>query len=422
MALANFKRVIWLVMDGVGAGELPDARAYGDAGSNTLGNLARAFRQQAGRTLRLPHLEALGLGAITPMEGVATHLAPAQQAERLGRSGVSFWGRAAERSEGKDTTSGHWEMAGLVVDRAFATYPDGFPTEVIARWVAENGLPGVLCNQAMSGTTVLERFGDEHVRSLKPILYTSADSVWQVAAHEQAFGLERLYSICESARRICDELGIGRVIARPFVGDPARGEPYQRTYHRKDYAQPPSGPTLLDRLVQAETPVHGIGKIGSIYAYRGITDNVDTEGNVDGMRTVRRLMHSAPSGLLFCNLIDFDMLYGHRRDVLGFGRALEEFDGELATLIGELGPQDLLVLDADHGNDPTYRGTDHTREYVPVLGFAPGAASQPAIRLGDLDSFGDIGISIGHALLGAERASGALRGLHGESFAGRLAP
>jgi phosphopentomutase len=392
-ARAAFDRVIWIVLDGVGAGELPDAAQYGDAGSNTLGNLARR------RAVKLPNLETWGLGNITAIPGVAP---------RPAGKGEGAFGRAVELSNGKDTTSGHWEMAGLVVRKPFATYPTGFPKEIVDRWVRENGLPGVLGNKAASGTEIIAELGDEHVRTGKPILYTSADSVWQVAAHETAFGLERLYSVCKSARKIADELQLGRVIARPFVGPP-----YKRTYHRKDYAQLPFAPTFLDALVDEGVPTLGIGKISNIYAGRGITANIDTEGNTDGIRVLLEQMKATRRGLIFCNLIDFDMLYGHRRDVEGFARALEEFDAAVPALKAAMGPRDLLVIASDHGNDPTYKGTDHTREYIPLLAYTPAQKAPGPVDLGTRPSFGDVGATVADALLGEKAPKG---GLAGESF------
>jgi phosphopentomutase len=387
---ARFDRVIWIVLDGVGAGELPDAEAYGDQGSNTLGNLARAFRKSAGRSLRLPNLEAWGLGNITRMEGVAP---------RKGGQGEGAYGRAVERSRGKDTTSGHWEMAGLIVRKAFITFPDGFPEEVVQRWCKENGLPGVLGNKAASGTEIIEELGPEHLRTGKPILYTSADSVWQIAAHEEAFGLERLYAISKSARKIADELQLGRVIARPFVGDPAKGTPFKRTYNRKDYAQLPFAPTVLDELVACGIPTLGLGKISSIYCGRGIQENIDTAGNTDGLKHLLEQLDVRKRGLLFCNLIDFDMLYGHRRDVAGFAGALEEFDRFIPELKKKMNSRDLVIVASDHGNDPTYRGTDHTREYIPLLAYTPPQQGQQGpIDLGVRDSFADVGATVFEAL------------------------
>ncbi len=393
----SFKRVIWIVLDGVGAGELPDSANYGDTGSNTLGNLARAFSQKTGRTLQLPHLQAWGLGNITSILGVPPTTAG---------SPTAAFGKACELSAGKDTTSGHWEMAGLVLKKPFVTFPNGFPQAIVDRWVAENHLPGVLANHAASGTTIIEELGTEHLRTGKPILYTSADSVWQVAAHEESFGLERLYDVCKSARKICDELQIGRVIARPFIGNPLEGKPFERTYHRKDYAQLPGTDTFLDLLVKAGVPTLGVGKISNIYAAQGIQKNIDTHGNTDGIRVLIEQMKTVPNGLIFCNLIDFDMLYGHRRDVVGFGNALEEFDRALPAIQEAMRPEDLILIASDHGNDPTYPGTDHTREYIPLLAYTQSQHSaQNASRPGPIDlgvrtSFGDVGATVVHALVG----------------------
>lgn len=407
MTKGSFNRVLWIVLDGVGAGELPDAKTYGDTGSDTLGNLARALRAKENRALRIPNLQRMGIGNLTAIDGVP--------AVRAGE-GIGAYGKAIELSNGKDTTSGHWEMAGLVVKTPFQTYPNGFSDEVIARWVRENGLPGILGNKAASGTEIIDELGLEHVRTGKPIVYTSADSVWQVAAHETAFGLEKLYAVCKSARKICDELGISRVIARPFVGDPANGVPFKRTYNRKDYAQLPFSETILDQLVDRGVDTLGIGKISAIYAGKGIRNNIDTKGNTDGLRVFLEQMDAFAKGLIFCNLIDFDMLYGHRRDVPGFAKALEEFDEALPKIMGKMRDGDLLILAADHGNDPTYRGSDHTREYIPLLAYAPSARAKGAIDLGVRKSFADVGATVTEALLGAA-PQGALAGT---SFLGRM--
>jgi len=387
-----FDRVIWVVLDGVGAGELPDAKLYGDHGANTLGNLSRALKDQAGRHLVLPNMQAWGLGSITSVEGIEPkHASP---------GGEGAFGRALEKSRGKDTSSGHWEMAGLVVMKPFATFPNGFSQEVVDRWVKENSLPGVLGNKAASGTEIIEEFGEEHLRTGKPILYTSADSVWQVAAHEEVFGLERLYTICKSARKICDELQIGRVIARPFIGNPAEGKPFKRTYHRKDLSQPPYSPTYLDKLVEHGIPTLGIGKISAIFAGHGVVDNIDTAGNTDGIRVLAEQMRIVKRGLIFCNLIDFDMLFGHRRDVQGFAGALEEFDRALPELKSLMNERDLLILVADHGNDPTFHGSDHTREFAPILVYSPLKGANGPIDLGTRDSFADLGATVCEALMG----------------------
>lgn len=398
-------RVIWVVLDGVGAGELPDAAVYGDHGANSLGNVSRAVAALRGHPLELPTLESLGLGNITPINGVR-HLLPGE--------GRGAFGRAIELSRGKDTTSGHWEMAGLVVNKAFATYPNGFPQAVVDRWVTENQLPGVLGNHAASGTEIIAELGEESVQTGKPILYTSADSVWQVAAHEEAFGLERLYSICKSARKIGDELQLGRVIARPFVGNPSQGQPFKRTYRRKDYAQLPFSKTFLDHLLASGIPTLGIGKISNIYAGQGIAENIDTEGNDDGMRVLEEQISKGRKGLLFCNLIDFDMLYGHRRDIAGYAKALEDFDVRLARILPKLRDSDLLILASDHGNDPTFKGTDHTREYIPLIAYSPSTPKKGTIDLGTRTCFGDVGATAVHALTG--RVAESAWGLSGSSF------
>jgi phosphopentomutase len=386
-----FDRVIWIVLDGVGAGELPDAKDYHDQGANTLKNLAAQFYQQKNRPLNLPHLRSWGLGNITPMQG----LHPLSHGE-----GEGAHGKAIELSKGKDTTSGHWEMAGLVLTKPFITFENGFSQEIVQRWVKENNLPGVLGNKSASGTTIIEELGLEHMRTGKPILYTSADSVWQVAAHEESFGLDRLYQVCKSARKICDELQVGRVIARPFIGNPAKGIPFTRTYNRKDYAQLPFSKTYLDHLCDHGIPTLGIGKISNIYAAQGIQNNIDTRGNTDGIRVLIEQVQTVKKGLIFCNLIDFDMLYGHRRDVKGFGEALEEFDCAIPQIKESMTERDLLVIASDHGNDPTYRGSDHTREYIPILAYSPAQKPRGSQSLGDLTSFADVGATIMDALTG----------------------
>ena len=387
------KRVFWIVLDGVGVGETPDAKQFGDLGSNTLGNLSKAIYARRGIPLQIPNLLRLGIQSVTPIEG-------SPHPQEL----VGAYGKALEASLGKDTTSGHWEMAGLVVKNAFPVFEHGFSKEIIERWCQENHLPGVLGNKAASGTEIIEELGREHIKTGKPIVYTSGDSVWQVAAHEQHFGLERLYTICKSARKLCDELNIGRVIARPFVGDPDQGIPFKRTYNRKDYAQLPFGKTILDDLVSEKIPVLGVGKISNIFAGVGVPENIDTHGNTHGLEVTLEQMHSRESGLIYVNLIDFDMNYGHRRDVPGFAAAMEEFDIALGKMMETLLPDDLLILTADHGNDPTYRGTDHTREYVPVIAYSPSGKQN--VNLGIRSSFSDMGATIFEALTHRPHASG----------------
>jgi phosphopentomutase len=403
----RFDRVIWVVLDGVGAGALPDADEYGDENSNTLGNLAKAFTEKTGRNLMIPHLCSLGLNQITEMKG--TELVPEGQ-------GKGFFGKAEERSRAKDTTSGHWEMAGLVVSKPFPTYPHGFSDEIVNRWVKENNLPGILGNKPASGTEIIAELGEEHLKTGKPIVYTSADSVWQIAAHEEVFGLERLYRISESARRLCDELNIGRVIARPFIGNPAEGTPFERTYNRRDYAQPPFSKTYLDALVDRGIYTLGLGKISSIYAGHGIDQNISTSGNADGIEKLLEQLDGFEKGLIFSNLIDFDMLYGHRRDVEGFGLALESYDKALPEILGKLSERDLLIMTADHGNDPTFRGTDHTREYIPILAYSPSERTPGPRNLGSRNTFADIGATIFEALTGENPEQATERMLAGTSF------
>jgi phosphopentomutase len=346
--------VVLIVLDSVGCGAAPDAEEYGDAGSDTLGNLSRAV---GGATL--PHLQGLGIGNLTPMAGVPPIAAP-----------DGAFGKMQEASAGKDTTTGHWEMAGLFVERPFKTFPHGFPAPMIEAFEAAIGR-GVLGNKPASGTVILDELGAEHLATGKPIVYTSADSVFQIAAHEERIPVEELYRICQVARRLCDEYGVARVIARPFVGAPGA---FQRTYNRRDFSTPPPEPTVLDAIAAAGLPVVGVGKIWDIFNGRGVTENVHSEGNDDGMaRTLARL-DGLERGLLFLNLVDFDMLYGHRRDPRGYYTAMQQFDRFLPSLRARLGPRDLALVTADHGNDPTWHGTDHTRELVPLLAFgAPGA-------------------------------------------------
>lgn len=401
-----FKRVLWVVLDGVGAGEMPDSAAFGDTGADSLKNTARVLKEKYSRTLNIPNLQQLGIGNLTEIEGVP----PLQPGE-----GQGAFGKAAEASLGKDTSTGHWEMVGLHITEPFVTFPDGFPKEIVERWVNENQLPGVLGNHSASGTEIIAQLGEEHLKTGKPILYTSADSVWQVAAHEEAFGLQKLYSICESARVICDELGISRVIARPFIGNPEKGTPFERTYHRKDYAQEPFSRTILDFLQDKKIPTLGIGKISSIFAEKGIDRNISTKGNTDGLKVTLQQLDEVSSGLIFLNLIDTDMLYGHRRDVVGYADAIEEFDRFLPEIRKRMTSEDLLIITADHGNDPTYKGTDHTREYVPVIVDSPGL-SGGAIDLGTRTTFADMGATVFEALSGQAPPSNLL----GTSFVKQL--
>ncbi len=371
------RRVFLIVLDSLGVGELPDAAEFGDQGSHTLDHLVAASGG-----LEVPRLVELGLGCVPGVESL-----PCPERPR------GAYGRCAERSPGKDTSTGHWEMMGVPLDRQFPVYPDGFPDEIVDEFVRRSGVPGILCNAPASGTEVIARLGDEHVATGRPIVYTSADSVFQVAAHETHFGLDRLYDVCAVAREILVPYGVGRVIARPFVGEPGA---YERTYNRRDYSLDPPRETVLDQLEAAGVPVVGVGKIEDIFAGRGVTRAIHTEGNRDGMARTVACARELDGGFVFVNLVDFDMLYGHRRDAAGYARALEEFDVALGELERELRPGDLVILSADHGNDPTNtETTDHTREYVPVLVEGPDVRG--GVDLGTRETFADIGATVADA-------------------------
>ena len=385
------KRAIILVMDSFGIGSAPDAAAFGDEGADTLGHIAAA-RAASGRPLQMPNLTRLGLGEAARL---ATGQAPA------GLNGADrpegAFGCAAERSFGKDTPSGHWEMAGLPVEFDWGLFPRTqpcFPSDLIAELCARTGLPGILGDKHASGTDIIRDLGAEHLKTGKPICYTSADSVFQIAAHEEVFGLERLYSVCEAAKEIFDRLNIGRVIARPFVG--TDGADFVRTGNRRDYTTLPHAQTLLDKIKMAGQDVVSVGKISDIFAHQGITKKIKADGNAALFdATVRAVDEAADGTLIFSNFVDFDSLYGHRRDVEGYAAALESFDGWIPGLEARLRPGDLVLVTADHGCDPTWAGTDHTREFVPVLFFGPGV---PAGSLGRRDTFADMGQTIARHL------------------------
>jgi phosphopentomutase len=379
-----------IVLDSVGVGELPDAARYGDEGSNTLGNIAHTV------TLRVPALRSLGLDRVADV--------PSQ-----GRSmPLGAFGRMAEASPGKDSVTGHWELMGLVLDRPFPTFPFGFPDELIRAFEARIRR-GTIGNVVASGTVIIEQLGPEHVRTGKPIVYTSADSVFQIAAHEDVVPIAELYRYCEIAFELAAKgFGVGRVIARPFIGEEGH---YTRTANRRDYALTPLEDTALDKLVAAGVTVHAIGKVEDLFAGRGITSAIHTKSDEHGMDEVFRAVERIDSGLIFANLVDFDTVYGHRNDVAGYAENLERFDRRLAELLPRLRPSDMLIVTADHGNDPTTPSTDHSREHVPV--FVTGERVRSGVDLGARKTFADLGQTIAEVF-----GVGPLR--HGSSFLGEI--
>ena len=375
--MGRFSRVIIIVLDSAGVGELPDAGRYGDEGSGTLPHTARAVGG-----LRVPQLEALGLGRIVPLEGVRPLPAPR-----------GAYGKLAERSAGKDSTTGHWELMGVIVDRPFPTYPKGFPADLIAAF--ERAIrTSILGNEAASGTEIIARLGPEHQRTGYPIVYTSADSVFQVAAHEDVIPVQRLYEICLAARRLLTgPHAVSRVIARPFVGSPGA---YTRTDRRRDFSLPPTAPTVLDAVTAQGLEVVGIGKISDLFAGRGVTRSIHTRDDLDGMAQTGAAMTSTARGIIFANLVDLDSKFGHRNDPAGYARDLEAIDAALPQVMGRVRPDDLVVITADHGNDPTTGSTDHAREYVPVLFGGP--AVRGGVDLGVRSTFADVGATVADAL------------------------
>jgi phosphopentomutase len=408
-----FRRAIVIVMDSVGIGELPDASSYGDQGSNTVGNIHQRV------PLKIPTLRRLGLDRLVDLHGSEKTAENAKNAESSFEKNLSAspaisavfsglpvgaYGRMAEASAGKDSVTGHWEMMGIVLDRAFPTFPHGFAPEIIAEFSRATGR-GVLGNKAASGTDIIDEFGPEQLRTGALIVYTSADSVFQIAAHEAVVPIPELYRACEIAYKLVGEgLGVGRVIARPFVGAPGA---FKRTSNRHDYALPPSGETLLDRVKAASIPVVAIGKIEDLFAGRGITQGLHTVSDEDGMDQVEGQIAALDRGLIFTNLVDFDAQYGHRNDVAGYAANLERFDRRLAALLPNLRDDDLLVVTADHGNDPTTPSTDHAREYVPLL--VAGRRVLPARDLGTRQTFADLGQTLAE-IFGVGRIP------HGTSF------
>ncbi len=389
------QRALILMMDSFGIGAAPDACHFQDQGSNTFGHLASWSLAQRGRPLLLPNLEELGLGGAARD---ATGTLPTGFLKRDGFTGL--YAAAAERSKGKDTPSGHWELAGVPVLFDWGYFPKtvpSFPPELTQALIEQGGLPGILGNCHASGTEIIAELGDEHVASGKPIVYTSADSVLQIAAHEESFGLERLLTLCKLARTLVDPYNIGRVIARPFTGPSGS---YRRTPNRKDLAVPPPAPTLLDKLVERGSHVLAIGKIGDIFAHRGISRVIKADGNEALFDATLAALDEAGDGdLIFTNFVDFDQSFGHRRDPGGYADALEAFDKRLPELYAKLQPGDLALITADHGCDPTWIGTDHTREYVPLIFFGPGLAPNLAgVSGGRRESFADGGQSLAQHL------------------------
>src|SRR6266496_1777451 len=372
MPKTPFERITLIVLDGAGIGAMPDAADWGDAGSDTFGHICES------RQIQLPNLQSLGLGNIRSLAGV-----PAIENPR------GCFGKCALRSNGKDTTTGHWEMAGIILERAFPTYPNGFPQSLIDQFIRATKVPGILGNLPASGTEIIKKLGAEHVKTGKPIVYTSADSVFQIAAHEEVIPLSRLYEISEIARKILvGPHEVGRVISRPFLGEPGS---FYRTENRHDYAVPPPAENLMPLLKSEGLDVVCVGKIASIFDSVGLTRDLSAKNNRQSVDQTISALREDTRGLIFSNLVDFDMLYGHRRDTEGFARALEDFDGRLPEIEAAMGDRDLLMITADHGNDPTFRGSDHTREYVPLLVFGRAASST---NLGTRESLADIGQTI----------------------------
>ena len=374
-------RFIIIVLDSLGIGELPDAAAFGDVGSHTLGNMARAVGG-----LRVPHMEAMGLGNIVIVEGVIPQAEPS-----------AVYGKMAAASPGKDTTTGHWELMGIQIKQPFPLYPDGFPPEVMERFEAEIGR-GTLANYPASGTVIIDELGEEHVRTGKPIIYTSGDSVFQIAAHEEIIPVDELYKICRIAREILrGQHEVSRVIARPFVGSSGL---WERTPNRHDFSVVPPEPTVLDLFKNAGMMAYGVGKINDIFVGQGLTDAVHILDNMDGVdKTLAAMRQRRERGLIFTNLVDFDAKYGHRNNPVGYANALAEFDQRLLEIMDALADDDVLVLTADHGTDPTTPSTDHSREYVPLL--ISGAPVRRGVNLGVRETFADLGATIAD-LMGLE--------------------
>ena len=376
------KRVIWIVLDSAGIGALPDAARFGDAGADTFGNILREYPDA-----KFHNLTKLGLKAIAH-----TSFYDEQTKEQV----IGCYGRAGEQSEGKDTTTGHWEMIGIHTEHGFPTYPDGFPKEILDAFIKQTGCGAVYGNKVASGIPIIAEYGEAHMKTGYPIVYTSADSVFQIAASEEKIGLERLYFMCETARKLLvGDHAVGRVIARPFI---RKGDGFERTSNRRDYALTPQKDNVLMHLQEAGIPVYAVGKISDIFNNSGIAKSVHTKSNEDGMEKTLEYMHTYNEGLIFTNLVDFDMKYGHRRDTLGYKNALEEFDVWLGNLFHELLDEDIVVICADHGCDPKFTGTDHTREYIPILCY--GKQLKQNYDFGTKSTFADIGKTVEQYLIG----------------------
>ena len=368
------KKAILIVLDSVGVGELKDAKSYGDEGSHTLDNVYRTCKG-----LEINELEKLGIGNI---EGVT---AP-KKCDKV----IGAFGRCEEASKGKDTVTGHWEISGVILEEPLNTYPEGFSDDIINEFKKRANVEGILGNIVASGTQIIEDLGEEHVKTGYPIIYTSADSVFQIAAHEDVIPLERLYKMCEIAREmLVDKWAVGRVIARPFIGEAPN---FKRTSNRRDYALDPFNKTMLEYLKDANYEVAAVGKIEDIYNQKGVTSAVHTKSNMDGVDKTLEYMDTVKEGLIFTNLVDFDMLYGHRNDPAGYGKALEDFDNRLQEIYGKMGEEDILIITADHGCDPTTSSTDHSREHIPVLVY--GKNVKPGVNIGTRETFADIGKTI----------------------------
>lgn len=368
------KRAILIVLDSVGVGELKDAKSYGDEGSHTLDNVYKTCNG-----IKINELEKLGIGNI---EGV--------KAPKKCDNAIGAFGRCEEASKGKDTVTGHWEISGVILEEPLNTYPQGFSDDIINEFKKRANVEGILGNIVASGTQIIEDLGEEHVKTGYPIIYTSADSVFQIAAHEDVISVEKLYEMCEIARNmLVDKWAVGRVIARPFIGEAPN---FKRTSNRRDYALDPFSKTMLEYLKDANYEVAAVGKIEDIYNKKGITNAVHTKSNMDGVDKTLEYMDTVKEGLIFTNLVDFDMLYGHRNDTIGYGKALEDFDNRLQEIYSKMQEEDILIITADHGCDPTTSSTDHSREHIPVLVY--GKNVKPGVNIGTRETFADIGKTI----------------------------